>query len=373
VLTYSFGIVLVPMQRDLGWSRIELTGAFSLALAVSALAGVVVGAALDRYSPRALLTGGSLLGSALVLAWSQVHNRIELYLIFAGLGLAMAVLLYNSVFAIVTKWFRGRRREALTTVALAGAFASFIFSPLAGKLTVELGWREALMVLAAILAVVTIPVHAVLLRPAHREPEEDPVARSNGTVRAVIGSRRFWQFALALALGSFTWSVIVVQLVPFLLDQGRSVAFAAFAAGLVGIGQLPGRLVFVAFGRMLGGSSLPVASFGLAALALGLLTVNRSEAAVLSFAIAFGTSAGLLTLMTASVPSDLYGQRIYGIVSGVIYACSNGARAAAPIASSAVAMLPGHYTTLLGLLISLSVVATLLGGFALHTEQPRAR
>src|SRR5206468_6182440 len=73
VLTYTFGIVLVPMQRELGWSRIELTGAFSLALAVWAVAGVGVGIAIDRYSPRVLLAGGSALAAGLVFGWSQVH------------------------------------------------------------------------------------------------------------------------------------------------------------------------------------------------------------------------------------------------------------------------------------------------------------
>ena len=60
------------MQRDLGYSAAQLTGAFSLALAVSAVAGVAVGRYLDRHSPRALMTVGSIAGAALVVAWSQV-------------------------------------------------------------------------------------------------------------------------------------------------------------------------------------------------------------------------------------------------------------------------------------------------------------
>src|SRR5207249_11973109 len=75
VLTYTFGIVLVPMQRELGWSRLELTAAFSLALAVWAVGGIGVGALLDRYPPRALLAGGSAVAAGLVLAWSPVHGR----------------------------------------------------------------------------------------------------------------------------------------------------------------------------------------------------------------------------------------------------------------------------------------------------------
>src|SRR2546430_11092524 len=84
VLTYAFGIVLVPMQRELGWSRIELAGAFSLALAAWALAGVPVGMALDRYSPRTLLTGGSAPGAGPVPARAQTHSRPDVYPVLAG-------------------------------------------------------------------------------------------------------------------------------------------------------------------------------------------------------------------------------------------------------------------------------------------------
>src|SRR5438034_4537832 len=368
VLTYAFGIVLVPMQRELGWSRIELAGAFSLALAVWALAGVPVGMALDRYSPRILLTGGSALGAGLVLAWSQIHSRLELYLVFAGLGVAMATLLYNAVFAVATKWFRVRRREALTTITLVGAFSSFIFSPLTGTLTAELGWRGALMVLAVILAAVGIPLHAAVLRPAPPAAKEDAVTPARDQVHAALTSRRFWFLAIALALGSYTWSAMLVQLVPFLIDAGDGIKFGALAAGVVGIGQLPGRLVYVIFGRALRGARLPVATFGLAVGALALLTVDRSEATVLVFALVFGMSAGMLTLMSASLPAELFGRHVYGTLSGVIYGCSNGARAAAPFASAAIALLPGGYATLFGSLMLSSVVAATLGFLALRGE-----
>ena len=163
VLTYAFGVLLVPMERDLGWSRIELTGAFSLALAVWAVAGVAVGIALDRFSPRVIMAGGSLLGTVLVLAWAEVQTPAQLYIVFAGIGVAMAAVQYNAVFAVATKWFRSRRRTALTAITLVGAFSSFIFSPLTGTLTAELGWRQALVVLAVVLGAITIPLHAGVL------------------------------------------------------------------------------------------------------------------------------------------------------------------------------------------------------------------
>ncbi|MGH2713892.1 MAG: MFS transporter [Solirubrobacteraceae bacterium] len=116
VLQYAFGVLLPFMHQDLGWSRTEITGAFSLPLLASAAGGLVVGPLLDRHGPRLLMTAGAAAAALLVAGWSRVHTLAELYLVFTGLGLTMATLLYEPVCTVVTKWFSVRRQGALTTV-----------------------------------------------------------------------------------------------------------------------------------------------------------------------------------------------------------------------------------------------------------------
>src|ERR671936_365536 len=171
VLYYAFAVFLPAMQRSLGWSKAELTGAFSVALATSAVAAFPVGRWLDRHSPRPLMTLGSVLGAFLVLAWSQVHGLLLFYLVWIGIGLAMACVLYDAAFTVVTKWFRARRRQALTAVTLMGGFASFIFSPLSNHLIDAQGWRSALVTLAVVLAATTVPLHGLFLRRAPEQTE----------------------------------------------------------------------------------------------------------------------------------------------------------------------------------------------------------
>jgi hypothetical protein len=59
------------------------------------------------------MTGGAAGAALLVAAWSRVHTVAELYLVFAGLGLTMATLLYEPVLTVVTKWFSARRQAGL--------------------------------------------------------------------------------------------------------------------------------------------------------------------------------------------------------------------------------------------------------------------
>jgi len=140
ILYYAFAAFLVPMQRDLGFSAAQLTGAFSLALAVSALAGVFVGRHLDRQSPRTLMTAGSIAGAGLVVAWSQVHGLVAFYAVWFAIGLVMAAVLYEPAFTVLAKHFHDapERRRAMTAMTLVAALASFIFMPLAAIKTLEL-------------------------------------------------------------------------------------------------------------------------------------------------------------------------------------------------------------------------------------------
>ena len=95
-----------------------------------------------------------------------MHGLAAFYALWIAIGLVMATVLYEPAFTVVAKWFRDAetRRRALTAVTLVAALASFIFLPLSQALIDAHGWRDALVVLAVILAVVTIPLHAFVLR-----------------------------------------------------------------------------------------------------------------------------------------------------------------------------------------------------------------
>jgi MFS family permease len=364
VLTYAFAVLLVPMQRELGWSRPLLTGAFSLALLVSALAGMGVGWLLDRHSPRAVMMAGSIVGTLAVLAWSVVDTIAELYLVFTGIGLAMAAVLYEPAFTVITKWFTTRRHQALTLVTLVAASASLIFSPLTEWLVATAGWRSAVATLAVVLAVVTVPLHGLVLRPAPTDASNRHPAVSAPAARVVLRTGAFWLLTCSFMAAAFVTTAMAVHLVPLLVDAGRPPAFAALAAGVVGIAQLPGRLLFGLLGRKLAGPRLPLVVFGLGAMALALLALHQTPAGVLAFAVVYGMANGATILLRATLLADLYGPDHYGAITGVISAPVNTVRAASPFATAALALLPGRYTTVLWLLAIVNAAAALVGAVA---------
>src|SRR5262245_44759287 len=124
VLYYSFSVFLVPMQQEMGWSRAAMTGAFSVALLLSGIAGVPIGRWINRHGARLLMTIGSIIASLLVFAWGRVTNLTTFYLVWGGIGMTMAATLYEPAFPVIAKWFVRRRGRALTILTFVAGFAS---------------------------------------------------------------------------------------------------------------------------------------------------------------------------------------------------------------------------------------------------------
>ena len=362
ILYYAFAVFLVPMQRGLGYTAAQLTGAFSLALLVSAVAGVAVGRHLDHHSPRTLMTGGSIAGALLVLAWSQVDGLLAIYLIWAGIGVVMACVLYEPAFTVLAKHFPrpAERRRAMTAMTLVGALASFLFLPLSQALIDALGWRDALIVLAGVLAAVTVPLHVVVLRaPALDRPRRERAADASVQAATALRSRSFWLLSVAFFLASLAAVAMTVHTIAFLVDGGHSPAFAAFAVGLVGAAQIPGRLLFAPLAAHVARPQATGSLFVL--IAVGIVVVVSAQAAwaIVAGLVLLGMGSGMATLARAVAIADLYGVGAYGRVAGVTAAMTTTARAAGPVAAALFAAAVG-YGALLWTLAALAALAATL-------------
>src|SRR5689334_20357013 len=227
------------MEQDLGASRVAVTGAFSIGLAISALASISVGRWLDRRGPRALMTAGSILATSLTFAWARVQSLPALYAVWFLMGLAMATTLYEPAFAVVVSWFARGRDRALLTVTLVAGLASTIFMPIEAALLERMGWRAALTLLAVVLGVITIPIHALLLRagPAVAAPGAGDAAAPAFTLGQAARTTIFWVLSIAFLVSNFATAAVTTHLIPFLVDRGYPAALAAAVIGWTGAMQ----------------------------------------------------------------------------------------------------------------------------------------
>ena len=378
ILYYGFTVFLAPMGAETGWSPAALSGAFSLALAMSGLAAVPVGRWLDRHGPRLLMTCGSLAAALLLVAWSRVTDLRVFYLIWLGLGICLATVLYEPAFWLVATWFRRQRGRALTLLTFIGGFASVIYVPLTAWLVRTLGWREALLVLAAILAVGTIPIHALVLRvrPADLGLVPDgttgttathastAVPERSMTVGEALHGTAFWFLAVAFFLATLATGAVFVHLIPYLVGQGYDPGFAAWAVGLIGIMGLPGRLVFTPLGGYLPRRWVTAGIFALQTVALVVLLTVHSRAGVVAFVVLFGAGFGAITPARAALIGDLYGPAHYGRISSVLALFLTGSRALAPVGAGLLYALGGSYVPAFWALTVGSAIGTIAVVFA---------
>ncbi|WP_327280788.1 MFS transporter [Streptomyces sp. NBC_01205] len=371
IVYYTFPVLNPAITADTGWSTGATTAAFSAALVVSAIAGIYVGRVLDRRGPRTVMTAGSVLGALSLLV---IAAAPALPLFFAGwllAGAAMAAIFYQPAFAALTRWWAPDHIRALTIVTLAGGLASTVFAPLTALLADHMSWRATYVVLAGILAVLTVPAHALALKaPWPPAPPSPP--HLTGSHEQVVRSRAFWMLAVTFTLSAFAMYAVVIGLVPLLLERGYTTTQAAWALGLGGAGQTLGRTLYATLARHLGVTARTVTLIALGALTTaGLATVAGPYALLIAVSVLAGVIRGNLTLLQATAVTDRWGTTHYGRLSGLLGAPAHAAAALAPFAGAVLAGPLGGYPALFALLAALSITAavTALGAHTRNRKQ----
>jgi MFS family permease len=322
---YCLGVLAGPIGRDTGWSRGFVFLGFTVALLTMGLVSSTVGRMIDRHGARAVMTLGTVLVSGGLLALSYVRNEAAYLAVWAFLGLGMRLCLYDAAFAALVQVAPSRGRAAISYLTLFGAFASSVFWVVGHALDEQVGWRQTLVVFAAINLAVCLPLHWLGLArresaersaapaPAGRAPVDGPPLE--GRVRSIAIAL----FALIMSLNGFVFGVISVQLVPLLEAAGLATAAAVWVASLKGVAQFGGRVIEIVFGRNLRAITIGRIAIGILPPSLVLLVAGTgSLPAVLAFTLVMGASQGVITIVRGAVPLALFGARGYGAVLGVI-------------------------------------------------------
>lgn len=366
---YLYGVLVVPMERELGWSRALVSGAFSLALLTSGLLGLPVGRLVDRGGARLPMAAGSLLGGIGLIAAGLVREPWQLYVVWSGaVALSMALTLYPVTFVVVTNWFTRRRGSALALLTLLGGLASPVFVPLAGVLIERIGWRDTLFAFGALQLAVALPIHAVVVR-RHPEdlgllPDGDGSApagsRSSGaSMRQALGLRPFWTLTVAFSIGWLAHSVILVHQVAYLIGRGFDPVLAASVAGLLGVASLPGRYLLNRVSERLSPQALLAACYAAQAIGIGLLGWAASPLLVWAYVIVYGAAFGAISPLRASTMADQFGRRAFGAITAASGIPIAAASAVGPIAAGVVYDRVGSYAPVLAVTAGAFVVAGL--------------
>jgi MFS family permease len=374
-LYYAFSSFVLPMQAALGWSQPALMGAFSCGLAAWGACSYLAGDAIDRGHGRIVLSAGAALAGIGFMLWSQVQSLPALYGVWALMGAAMAMTLYEPAFNVLTKRYPLDYKRAITVVTLAGGFASTLSFPAAAALVATIGWRDALLVIGVVLLVGVAPLHAWVLRgPSHVDlPAATFEQRNDTTMRGALRERSFWLIAASFTLYAFAVAAVWAHLMPILAHKGQSLSHAVAIAVWIGPAQVLGRFVHLAVGHRLGARTLGLVVMGAMPLALLLLALGTHTPALLAFAMLFGLGNGLVTIVRGHLVPEYYGRNHVGRIGGAMTAITVFARAAAPLSAAWLLLVLPGYRELLLLLAGVgaaALVALAMARQPVHSQAP---
>ncbi|WP_459710704.1 MFS transporter [Paraburkholderia sp. 2C] len=339
---YAFSLFVVPMESAMGWSRTATNAALSVGLLVSGLAAWPIGIWIDHGHGRRVMTWGAVLATAMLVLWSQAHSLVTLFVVWIGLGLAMAATLYDPVFAVVTRRFPDSFRKRITLITLAGGFASTVFIPLTHSLVNSLGWRGALLVLAAINLAVCLPLNAIAIgRDTARADHSDhklATQRANAAAtRRALRTPTFWALAVCFTAYYATFAALTFHLVPLMTERHVSPAIVVATMAVIGPAQVLARILWLTIGRNVPPSTMGmVITTAFPASVVILMLAGKSSVLLMLFATVYGGANGMMTILRGTIVQDAMWTEGYGAVSGLLSMPSNIAKGIAPISAAAI-------------------------------------
>src|SRR5471030_602098 len=179
---FSLPVFLLPISRDTGWSVTGISSAMTIGFVAVAFGSIGCGALSDRWGSRMVVLIGSVILSASLALASRATSLVEFQLLFGLMVGGATAAIFAPMMACVTGWFDTHRSLAVSLVSAGMGMAPMTMSPLAARLISHHDWRTSLQILAALAAVVMIPVALLVRRPprlesdnvvlaAHEEPQ----------------------------------------------------------------------------------------------------------------------------------------------------------------------------------------------------------
>lgn len=316
VLYYSLPVGATRIAAGTGWPAPAISGIYTASLLCAALVGPWSGRLVDRFGPRRVMGVGSMVGAA-GMALSVATPHLPVFALgWLLAGAAQACTLYPPAFAAASQWFGENRPWPLTVITLAGGVSSTAFAPLTAGLIDGLGWRPALALLALGYGIASTSAALLLLTAPWSRPRRTGAAHTE-FVDAIARTRAFRNARLALALAAAGLYGVTLNMIPLLQELGFGYRDAAVVFGLVGAGQLLGRVVFLPLSRRGSARTRTVGQVRSTALALSIVAVTAAPAAlVVASAVLAGAVRGAHTLSVATAVSDRWGREAYATVFG---------------------------------------------------------
>ena len=331
----------VVLESHFGWSRTQLSIAFSLSRVEGSIMGPISGYLIDKLGSRRMVLIGLAVAGGGFIIMSQMQNIWHFYIAFVVMSMGVGLGTWMPMMTVLNNWFVRNR-----SIAMALSMEGFLIG---GMVLVPLlafvidpdapgrpGWRMTALVIGIFLAVVALPVSRLIRNapePYGQFPDGEPAARARQAAATSSGSAAseepdftwqeavrtgtFWLITMGHACSSIVIVTLTVHLGPMLDDRGFSLQTVGWVVGAyTGVAA-----VFTLVGGYVG-DRLPMrlALFAFSAVqsaAVVVLMLAESLWMAYLFAVLMGIGFGGRNPLTTAIRGVYFGRKAFASITGM--------------------------------------------------------
>ncbi len=331
------GVWVDALEQHFGWSRAELSLAFSFGQLESGLAGPVVGILVDRYGPKKIVFSGvTIIGLGFIL-FSQTNTLLVFYAAYIVIMLGASAGGWLPMMSVINNWFDKKRTMAMGLGGIGFSMGSFFLVPLLAWLVQPdgVGWRTTSMSLGIFFILLAYPISR-LIRNTPEEFGEIPDGRKSGEkekseqtqdfamksenefpMMTIIKMPVFWLLAICNGMSTMLIGTMTVHLILALKDQGISVQTGAWIWGST--------MLFSGAAQVFGGylgdkvpKNISLCIFGIIQ-ASGVIYATSITTVFMApiFVVVYGLGFGARIPLGTAIRGEYFGRKAFGKVLGV--------------------------------------------------------
>ena len=358
----SFGIFIIPLEDEFGWSRFMLSLAVGTGFLVNGLTQPFIGRLFDRFSSRNVILIGLVVAGLATASLSLTFNFLFLFFVFGiVLSTAMSGASISNTMALLSRWFHRKRSTVLGLNVAGASLGGLTLVPFGMFLLQATSWRVTWAALGLVILLLALPMVYFFIRddPAKMglQPDgdtddgshDDTPALRRGPIEVDEWAQSFrswpmWQISGAYTVCGITTGMIAAHFVPYAIGQGVSASMAAIIFGVMMALNVVGGLGAGLLGDRFGRKNLLAAVYALRGVAFLLLLVMPGTQGVWVFAVLAGFSWIASVPLTSSLIADVYGVRALGTISGISFLCHQVGSFVSILAAGLLFDITGSYT-----------------------------
>ncbi|HUG13560.1 MAG TPA: MFS transporter, partial [Thermomicrobiales bacterium] len=328
------GVLIKPLEDDLGWSRASISLAISIGLVLYGFAAPLGGSLLDRFGPRRVMVLGlglTLLSTTVSAVITSLWQFTAVWGVLGGIGTGMVAVVLGA--AVANRWFVARRGLVTGIFGAASSAGQLIFIPLLVWLVIAVSWRGAMLFMSICAIVLILPV-LLLMRDSPSDIGLRPLggsdapadlrmagATNRGVMRRAVRVPDFWLLSGSFFIcGATSTGLIGTHFLAHSIDAGVTATTAATVLAIMGMMNFGGTIASGWLTDRYDPRKLLAMYYIVRGLSLFLLPFVLSTPGLLIFAIFFGLDYIATVPPTVALTADIFGRRNIGTVFGWIFA-----------------------------------------------------